>query len=200
MLPTRLAILRLLGRLPTLSLFLFLGCQAAETALGPESEAPRFAAAAGAADRGFGSVSAGTFHTCGVDTSGAAFCWGDNSGGKLGDGTTTPSSNTPVAVSGGLTFAAVSAGGNHTCGLTTSGAVHCWGRNREGQLGDATNTQRNTPVAVRAGRIYVSADGGFVYTCGLTRNAQAFCWGRNASGELGNGTNVDANTPRPVRF
>lgn len=60
----------------------------------------------------FATVSAGSRHTCGLTPSGAAYCWGDNSSGQLGNGTTTNSA-TPVPVSGALSFATVSAGGNH---------------------------------------------------------------------------------------
>src|SRR5204863_338595 len=73
-----------------------------------------------------GPVSAGIAHTCGVTSSGAAYCWGNNTYGGLGNGTTT-GSTTPIAVSGGLTFATVSVGNEFTCGVTTSGAAYCWG-------------------------------------------------------------------------
>jgi alpha-tubulin suppressor-like RCC1 family protein len=63
-----------------------------------------------------------------MTASGAAYCWGDNYDGQLGNATATwPNSTTPVAVSGGLSFQSVSAGFSHTCGLTTSGASYCWG-------------------------------------------------------------------------
>ena len=88
---------------------------------------------------GFATVSAGYFHTCGVTPGGAAWCWGSNGHGELGTGSTTgpqqcvtggvstPCSPTPVAVSGALSFRTVSAGYDHTCGLTIGGAVYCWG-------------------------------------------------------------------------
>ena len=74
----------------------------------------------------FASVSAGSTNACGVTTIGSAYCWGNNVSGQLGDGTTTDS-YTPVAVAGGHTFAAVSAGiGDYGCGITTSGSAYCW--------------------------------------------------------------------------
>jgi alpha-tubulin suppressor-like RCC1 family protein len=57
-------------------------------------------------------------------------------------------SGTPVAVSGGLAFSAVSAGNDHTCGVTRSGTAYCWGLNSNGQLGDGTHNNSSVPVAV----------------------------------------------------
>jgi alpha-tubulin suppressor-like RCC1 family protein len=88
-------------------------------------------------------------HTCGVTTTGVAYCWGSNYTGELGNGSTSWNS-IPVAVGGGgLTFASVSAGGGHSCGLTTTGAAYCWGDNRGGDLGIGSGTSAELwPVRV----------------------------------------------------
>src|SRR5438034_614672 len=102
-------------------------------------------------------LSAGSDHTCGVAGSGAAYCWGTNTYGGLGDGTYGNNRLTPVAVSGGLTFAAVSGGALYTCGVTTSGAAYCWGLNNYGQLGNGTTTfSFLTPVAVSGGLTFTA--------------------------------------------
>ena len=72
---------------------------------------------------------------------------GFNRDGGVGDGTTTNKS-TPVAVAGGLTFTAISAGGNHTCGTTSTGAAYCWGSNTHSEVGDGTIVNRLAPVRV----------------------------------------------------
>src|SRR6185295_15895794 len=92
-------------------------------------------------------INAGGAHTCGVTTAERTFCWGSNSNGQLGDGTTTNRPK-PVEVTGGVTFVLVSAGGAVTCGLTAERRAYCWGSNEGGRLGDGTETQRLTPTPV----------------------------------------------------
>ncbi len=143
----------------------------------------------------FGMIAAGSDHTCGVTTAGAAYCWGFNDYGQVGDGSAT-SRSTPVAVSGGLTFASVSIGGNgFTCGRTTAGAAYCWGVNNVGQLGDGTTTSRLTPVAVGGGLTFTSVDAGFAHVLGVVTNGSGYSWGGNTQGQLGDGTTTGRTSP-----
>jgi alpha-tubulin suppressor-like RCC1 family protein len=94
------------------------------------------------------SVTAGDQHTCALIAGGEVWCWGSNFNGQLGRGTIGGTSSAPAVVSGGLSFAAISAGTAHTCGRTTNGSLYCWGGNTFGQLGDGTQSDRATPVRV----------------------------------------------------
>lgn len=89
-----------------------------------------------------------------------------------------------MAVSGGFKFA--TAGSDHTCGLTTSGAAYCWAAT-VGELGDGTTTKRITPVAVSGGFPFGSWTAGDSHTCAVTNGGGAGCWGYNRSGQPGNG-------------
>jgi alpha-tubulin suppressor-like RCC1 family protein len=151
--------------------------------------------------RTFVSISAGLNHTCGVTPSAQVLCWGDNSSGQLGGMTSADEddrSRSPVAVSGGLSFAAVSAGEDHTCGLTTTGAAYCWGDNGYGQLGNGTKVSSPNPVPVTGGYTFRSVRAGVLFSCGITDAGSAYCWGANSFGRLGNGSQVDSSLPVPV--
>ncbi|HEV3052957.1 MAG TPA: hypothetical protein VGX50_21800, partial [Longimicrobium sp.] len=135
----------------------------------------------------FSGVAVGSGHSCGVDTSGAAWCWGANDHGQLGDGTTVQR-NAPVRVAGGLTFQSLGAGYRHTCGITSSGAAYCWGDDGSGQLGLGTvGGTRPVPAAVVGGHAFRSIDGGRDHTCGVRTDFFAYCWGSNSHGQLGIG-------------
>ncbi len=144
----------------------------------------------------FAMIAAGYGRSCGVTTSGDAYCWGDNSTGQLGDGSTT-SSLIPVLVSGGQRYARVTLGGYHTCGLTIDHAVYCWGGNGVGQLGDGTTTSSPSPVLASGNLSFQSVRAGSHHTCGVTTANAAYCWGWDDYGQVGNGT-YTYTVPSPV--
>jgi alpha-tubulin suppressor-like RCC1 family protein len=119
----------------------------------------------------FASISVGNLHTCGITTTGQAYCWGNGVGGRLGDGTTTDRRLTPTAVAGGLNFASISAGGAHTCGTTPTGQAYCWGTGAYGTLGNGTTADRLTPTAVGGGLTFAASPfaPGSVYAFGSTK-------------------------------
>jgi alpha-tubulin suppressor-like RCC1 family protein len=146
----------------------------------------------------FAQVSAGGAHTCGITTGHVAYCWGSSFDGQLGDGTVFTGSGTPSMVSGGLSFARINAGAEHTCGITTDNVAYCWGLNRDGRLGDGTTDSRTTPTPVAGLLSFVDVSAGGSHTCGVTTANEAYCWGDNYGGQLGDGTAETRLTPTPV--
>jgi hypothetical protein len=139
----------------------------------------------------FTSLSAGTNHVCGIATNGAAWCWGINRAGQLGNGATGGASATPVAVAGSVKFVAVSAGFERTCALTADGAAWCWGlsvqrplRNNATQLGDSV------PVAIAGGVRFAMLSVGRTHACGVSIDGMVYCWGDNYLGKQGNGSTL----------
>lgn len=146
-------------------------------------------------------IEGGDYHTCVLMDSGAVKCWGYNSHGQLGNGS-TDSSDELVDVQGlgeGSGVVAIVAGGNHTCALMDSGAVKCWGYNYSGQLGNGFSgfsASSSIPVDVVVNpdpqqmtqllgvKGVVAGDN---HTCALLNSGMAKCWGNNSAGQLGNG-------------
>lgn len=154
------------------------------------------------ADKTVTTVSSGGYHTC-TDTGGAAYCWGYNSKGQLGDNSITQS-NVPVTVTGALTgktVTSVEAGIRHTCAVA-NGAAYCWGENAYGELGNNSTTQSNFPVAVSTegvlfGKTVTAVSSGLGLSCAIADGA-AYCWGSNPNGKLGNNSTTDSTVPTAV--
>jgi alpha-tubulin suppressor-like RCC1 family protein len=134
-------------------------------------------------------VDGGDYHSCGLTTDGAAYCWGYNYYGQLGTGSAYYVEHTPKQVIGDDTFKAVTAGGGFSCALTTAGEAYCWGLNGYGQLGNGSVSPNELiPMEVTGEHTFEMLTSGWYHTCGLKANGEAYCWGRNYRGQLGNGT------------
>jgi alpha-tubulin suppressor-like RCC1 family protein len=148
----------------------------------------------------FTGLGAGDNFTCATATTGAAYCWGDNSGGQLGTGDSTgpencgtsPCSAKPVEVSGGLRFTMTSAKGMD-CGISTSGAAYCWHT-----IPGTPMTLSAVPVQVPGGLTFASVSAGYRHACGMTTAGVAYCWGNNSFGELGDSTTTSSSVPVKV--
>jgi alpha-tubulin suppressor-like RCC1 family protein len=138
-------------------------------------------------------------HTCGLAAGGAAYCWGANTSGQLGNGNAY-TQVAPTAVIGGHTFRQLALGGEHTCALATDSTAYCWGNDLHGQLGSYTNYKFSTPIAVDGGIKFLSITAGTYHTCALDQTGRAYCLGDNEWGELGIGTfdSVPHYIPQPV--
>jgi len=162
----------------------------------------------------FATISATARFVCGVTTTSNGYCWGFNADGNLGIGTTAgpsqcstldprtnqPSwcSTVPIAVTGGVAFSSISAGGLGTvvfpnddafaCGIAVGGAAYCWGGNGYGELGDSSQTDRSVPTLVAGGLSFTQISTGRIHACGITVNEIAYCWGSDCGGQVGDST------------
>ncbi|HTR89918.1 MAG TPA: hypothetical protein VMG62_07385, partial [Solirubrobacteraceae bacterium] len=142
------------------------------------------------------SVAAGGEHTCAVLSSDRVHCWGENTQGELGNGT-TESSDTPVEAQGVSNAVQVAAGREHTCALLSGGHIDCWGENSAGQLGNGTKGgNSDKPVEVKGISDATQVAAGYFHTCAVLSTGHVDCWG---AGPLGNGTSESSDTPVEVQ-
>ena len=168
----------------------------------------------------YADVSSRGAYACATTSDGSAACWGANDVGQLGaashascqnpnGGSPYSCATSPVPLSGGLRFSAVTTGYRHACGITVAGDVYCWGSDNWGQLGSAANGTcsgaydtvpcSTTPVKVSGGLRFTTIQAADDHTCALSTSGKAYCWGLNNQGQLGvPGTDTAVSTPEPV--
>jgi alpha-tubulin suppressor-like RCC1 family protein len=160
------------------------------------------------------SISAGGTHTCGIDMSGVAWCWGSDLGGRAGinlnwcGGSAYVPCNFygPVqteASIAGLRFVSISAGWENTCAIDTSGQVQCWGLINRGRtfVPVSTTPRADKPSVVLGIGTAVSVSVANHSACVTINTGEVDCWGANDFGQLGDGSVVSAsaNSVTPVR-
>jgi alpha-tubulin suppressor-like RCC1 family protein len=133
-------------------------------------------------------IACGGYNSCGIRGDGTLFCWGENFEGKLGqdDSFTAPDSSLPREVRAGINFHDVSVGQGHVCAVTRDGALYCWGRNTDGQLGIGTDEpQLRTPARVGTSSDYRAVAAGQRHSCAIRAGGTLWCWGTDSDGSLG---------------
>jgi alpha-tubulin suppressor-like RCC1 family protein len=168
---------------------------------------------------GVAEVSTGGSHSCARGVDGSLRCWGWAALGQLGGATavacdtasgSVQCAQAPAAVPGLTGVAGVSAGRFHTCVTQAGGAVRCFGRDDNGQIGGGSaSTDRcafsfETYPCARAPRAVTLPDAATVsvgdyHSCALTAAGVVRCWGNNTFGQLGNGSTDDQNAPVTAR-
>jgi alpha-tubulin suppressor-like RCC1 family protein len=121
---------------------------------------------------------------------GSLWCWGNNSDGQLGDGTTLDQ-NTPQKIMPEATWRSVGSGDFHTCAIRTDGSLWCWGDNQFGQLGDATTNASAAPGRIGDSDDWLAVALGDYHTCARRLDNSIWCWGSNAYGQLGDGSDTE---------
>jgi alpha-tubulin suppressor-like RCC1 family protein len=138
-------------------------------------------------------IAVGNGHGCALTFAAGLKCWGLNSDGQLGTGGTASTglaADVPALTSD---VTAIAAGGNHTCAMTTTNGIMCWGDNADGAVGDGTSgTDRLVPTAVpffSSAALNVAISVGARHSCAIANigssSGRPFCWGDNSSGQIG---------------
>jgi alpha-tubulin suppressor-like RCC1 family protein len=126
------------------------------------------------------------------------YCWGLNDTSQVGDHSTV-NRLTPKRIGTAGAWAAASAGGKHTCALSSAKSLYCWGQNDSGQIGDNTfESPRTAPRKAGPSGVWSTASAGAAHMCGITTGKALYCWGSSNWGQIGVGNRADQPYPTPV--
>ena len=155
-------------------------------------------------------IAAGGSHSLALKSDGSVVSWGNNKSGQLGDGTRPTDHNQPVQVKGlgpGSNVVGIAAGSAFSMALKRNGTVLTWGKNKVGELGDGTTTDKSSPVVVTRlgpGSGVTAIAAGSFHALALKQNGTLLSWGNNSSGQIGDGaapknalTPSTINAPKP---
>jgi alpha-tubulin suppressor-like RCC1 family protein len=152
-------------------------------------------------------VAAGNNCSLFLGNNGNLYSWGRNANGQLGIGNTTDKlTPTPITLPGGVSsWTKVAAGNFFNVAMGSDGNFYAWGQNTNGQIGDASTTQRTAPVKVTMPSSVTSWTGavscGASFVLAVANNDSLYAWGYNGTGELGIATGLSNNsTPLKVNL
>lgn len=144
-------------------------------------------------------VSTGDSFACAVVAAGTVSCWGRNDENGLGTQADDDNHVAPSPVPDAQGIVAISSSESHSCALSASGRLICWGSNSEGELARGTQTTGESaalvPSLTGVTQVAMGADHG----CAITSSG-VFCWGANRSGQIGDGTTERRLSPVKIAF
>ncbi len=145
-------------------------------------------------------ISVATEHACALKKDGTLWCWGTNTSGGLGNGTTTLQESPVRAAAAFNDFIDVSVGATvalgYSCGVRRNGEAWCWGEGSNGQLGNGATADSSVPVKVStiSNFVSISANKSGSNVCGITKDGRGYCWGTQANGQFGNGVTAGTSS------
>lgn len=144
----------------------------------------------------FVGLTVGWDHACGHTYDGNTHCWGRNSAGAFGSGTTAGNNLSPVPVGHTQTFLSFTAGEQHTCGLVDDGKAYCTGAGGNRALATGNQTNQASPTVMDASAPdFRALSVNYLYGCGVATGGSGYCWGLNTYGQVGNTSTTDALAP-----